>query len=452
MPKRDTAAAIGPNVHEQAMAELDQQRESKQDQLASEQKFGVAEPSLLDRATETFEGADRIGENGSAKAAREGGGVGRDFDGKDQAAAASSTDNRVIHEGTGSSRRRESGVGAEAISAIEADLGRWREHDRGVLLTQEVGASREVYEQHLRGSLRFARETLDAAYNALTQETGRSKSALNPAQVRETIRALGTEESWNQLLQSHDIVITGAIRDAVSDLVARIGRMDADNVSAESEPAKALLKDIEFLRGEISQALRTSRGMLPRGYAQLLITTSREVATEVMVGLTAASTTAELAGTPLVPEVVYTALGLAVASSLKELYRRSVARLLRIHSSRRRLREYHRLLISAIDDLCRCIPWLATSKPPLPDALATVSTVRLDAVFLLGCVDQLAIAIVWPGRDRYRRILDSIRELLDEVGRLIAGEVTRDIEEIGHDLAHCKDLLEGCSESINRHM
>jgi hypothetical protein len=121
--------------------------------------------------------------------------------------------------------------------------------------------------------------------------------------------------------------------------------MDAGDVSTEF--TKTLLEDIEFLRAEISRALHMDRGMLPRNYARELIVTSRQVATEVMVGLTAASTKSELAGTPLVPEVALTALGLAVASSLKQLCRKAATNLLRIHSTKARLREYHNRLIRA---------------------------------------------------------------------------------------------------------
>ena len=147
-------------------------------------------------------------ENVIAQAPREDGGADGDFRGEGQAAASGSTGNRVIREGIGSSRQVESGFSPRAMSAIEANLASWREHDRLILLTGELGASHEVREEHLRSSLRFARETLDAARNALTQETRRRRSVLNAAQVRETIRALGTEASWNQLLQSHNIVIT----------------------------------------------------------------------------------------------------------------------------------------------------------------------------------------------------------------------------------------------------
>ena len=147
-------------------------------------------------------------ENVIAQAPREDGGADGDFRGEGQAAASGSTGNRVIREGIGSSRQVESGFSPRAMSAIEANLASWREHDRLILLTGDLGASHEVREEHLRSSLRFARETLDAARNALTQETRRRRSVLNAAQVRETIRALGTEASWNQLLQSHNIVIT----------------------------------------------------------------------------------------------------------------------------------------------------------------------------------------------------------------------------------------------------
>jgi hypothetical protein len=206
-----------------------------------------------------------------------------------------------------------------------------------------VQAGRKEYEDYLRDSLRFANETLETTSKALTQETRRSRQVLDPAQVRETIRALGIKESWNQLLESNSIEITEAIRSAIKYLVERIRVMDAGDVSTEF--TKTLLEDIEFLRAEISRALHMDRGMLPRNYARELIVTSRQVATEVMVGLTAASTKSELAWTPLVPEVALTAL--AVASSLKQLCRKAATNLLRIHSTKARLREYHNRLIRA---------------------------------------------------------------------------------------------------------
>jgi hypothetical protein len=364
-----------------------------------------------------------------------------------RAEVASPTGNRHSRELTGSPPSRESSRGS-GVSAIETKLTSWREYDRIHLLTEEVGISRKESEQYLRDSLRFAKETLEATYHALTQEARRGRPSLNAAQVRETIRALGTKESWNQLLQSHNIANTEATQRAVNDLVACIARLDTDDVSVES--AKALLSDVEFLRREVSQALHASKDMLPRAYARELITTSRQVATEVMIGLTAASATAEFSGAPLVPEVVYTALGIAVASSLKELYRNTTAKLLNTYgSTKTRLREYHQRLIIAIRDLESFIPWLARSNPALPDALETVRSVHLATVFLVGYVDQLAVAVVWPGRDRYRGILQSIRSLLDKVGHLAAREDMRSIDEILLDLDRFRNLLEGFSEAIN---
>jgi hypothetical protein len=349
----------------------------------------------------------------------------------------------------GSPRQGESGEGAEAIRALETNLASWREHDRILMLEDEVRASREGSERYLRESLRFAEETLDSAHDALTQEKRRKGPVLNPAQVRETIRALGTEESWNELLRIHDIADNEATRQAVEDLADRIKSMVAGDVSPES--IEALLGNIEFLRREIARALRATHGMLPRGNARELIRTARRVATEVLVGLAATTTTDALGGTLLVPGVVYAALGSMVASSLNQLYQKAAAKLLRVHSAQVRLREYHRRLIRAVYDLASSLSWLARSDPPPPGALETVRNVYFGTVFLVGCVDQMAVAISCPGpgRDRYRGIIFSIRSLLDEVGHFFAGAVIRDIGDIREDLDTQRKLLEDCTDWIN---
>ena len=76
-----------------------------------------------------------------AQAPREDGGADGDFRGEGQAAASGSTGNRVIREGIGSSRQVESGFSPREMSAIEANLASWREHDRLILLT---GSSERV--------------------------------------------------------------------------------------------------------------------------------------------------------------------------------------------------------------------------------------------------------------------------------------------------------------------
>lgn len=353
-------------------------------------------------------------------------------------------DDQRPQERTASSGSHEAPEAIGAISAIETNL-KSLEH---VLLEDEVRKSRKVSEQHLRESLRYAKETLEATHSALSQETSRTRPTFNEEQVRATIRELGTEESWNQLLQSHNIPITDAVRSAVTDLIARISIMDEHDVAPESR--EALLGDIEFLHKEISRALHSAKGTLVRRDARELINAARRVATEVIVGLTATSVTAEFAGTRLMPDVVYTALGLTVASSLKELYRKTAADLLRTHSAHARLREYHRRLIRALNDLCNFLPWLERSNPPLASSLEVIRNVHLDTVFLVGCVAQLTIVVSWPGRDRYRGIIDAIRPLLDEVDHFLAGEAMRDINDLQRELEMNRDLLEGCSESINR--
>ena len=314
------------------------------------------------------------------------------------------------------------------------------------MLEDEIRASREGSERYLRESLRFAKETLDSAHRALTQEKRRSKTVLNPAQVRETISALGTEEPWNELLRIHNIANSEATQQAVRDLAERIARMDSGDISQES--FEALLGDIEFLRREISRALHATTGMLSHGHARELIRTARRVATEVMVGLVATSTTDALGGTLLVPGVVYAALGSMVASSLNQLYQKAAAKLLRVHSSQARLREYHRRLIRAVYDLASSLSWFERSDPP-PGALETVRNVHFGTVFLVGCVDQMAVAISGLGRDRYRGIIFSIRSLLDELDHFITGAVIRDIGDIREDLDTQRKLLEDCTDWIN---
>ena len=143
---------------------------------------------------------------------------------------------------------------------------------------------------------------------------------LSADQVRSTIIALQDNAWWDELLGGRQMPDNETARAAARELAECIGRLKSHQVSSDS--LLRLLADIDFLRKEIDFASRQAVLLSP-GVVRQYVTAAYSVASQVMVGLVAASATAAAAGAEVVPQVIYTAIGLTVASSMAEIYRRS---------------------------------------------------------------------------------------------------------------------------------
>jgi hypothetical protein len=289
----------------------------------------------------------------------------------------------------------------------------------------EVPASSTKSEEYLRESVSIAGETLDTAYHALEQETKRSRS-LTSKQVIATVRALQNEAWWDELLDSHQLKNPDAAKNAAHDLAARIASLDLDGVAPDS--LERLLVDIAILRAEINSIGQTT-GLLSPGRVRTYVSAAYSVASQVMVGLIAASATAEASGTKVVPQVIYSAIGLTAAASLAEIYRRA-ARGFKAQTVQAQLQEYHRRLIAAIGDLSIFLSRLTVPEPSIDDALRIVRNTALAASFLASHVEQLANACIWAEQEAYCDALVMVRALLDKVRSIPSRQQFRDAESV----------------------
>jgi hypothetical protein len=334
------------------------------------------------------------------------------------------------------------------VSEINRSLLQLKEYqDR--LRMAEIHSSMERFEQYQKAALRSAGKTLDAARSAIAMERPGRRS-LSPEQVRATLTALQDGIWWDELLRSRQLADNDAAKDAAHDLAERIASLEADEISSDS--LLILIADIDFLRKEIDLASRQA-GLLSPGVARQYITAASSVASQVMVGLVAASTTAEAAGANVVPEVIYSAIGLAVASSMTEIYRR-LSRGLKARTVLAQLKEYHYELVGAVGDLVNFMSWLTRSDPgsdpPSEDALGTVRSTCLAAGFLVSHVEQLALSFTWPERGAYRNALHAIRTLLKEAHYVIIGQRYQDTEEAQSKLDNANKRLQEFNVSIDR--
>ena len=210
-------------------------------------------------------------------------------------------------------------------------------------------------------------------------------------------------------------------------MAARIATLDPDNVSSGS--LTQLLADIDFLRKEITVAIRQADGLLSPGLIRQYLTAAYNVTSQVMVGLVATSATAEAAGAKVIPEVIYSAVGLTVASSMTEIIRRA-SRKYKAQTILVQLQKHHHELIEAVEDLDAFLFWLVEPGPADDVALDTVRSTCLAAGFLISHVEQLSLAFTWPERGGYRDALRKIRIALDEIRNYTNEQHARDIGNI----------------------
>jgi len=308
----------------------------------------------------------------------------------------------------------------------------WAERDELLLLLKEIQESRPTSERYLRDSLRLAKQSLAAAYKAVTGEAQRLARAndagadARAAAVRETVRALADETAWRALLTAHDLGASEDAQRAVSRLAQAIGQLNGrDRVEPDFA---ALLRDIGFLRSEVDRvagAVNTT----PHAYVQDLIDTSRTVGAQVAIATAASSFQDQLAGVSPMPDVIYAGLGLAVASAVAQLYRKVSQRLAAL-TVPGQFKQLHRELISALQQLNSFLPWLARSTLPLASALDTLRNVHLGTTFLVSRLDQLAVRALVLRRDDYRTILKDARSALGDIHLILTENSTKHIPTI----------------------
>ena len=165
---------------------------------------------------------------------------------------------------------------------------------------------------------------------------------------------------WDELLGSHQLADNEAAKAAARDLAGHVASFETDEVSTDS--LTRLLADIDVLRKEVIFASRQAAELLSPRLVHQYVTAAYSVASQVMVGLVAATATAGAAGANVVPEVIYSAIGLTVASSMAEIYRRA-SRGLKARTVLAQLQKYHHELVEAVGDLAIFLLWLAGPDP-----------------------------------------------------------------------------------------
>lgn len=321
------------------------------------------------------------------------------------------------------------------VSELNQRLLQLNEHQDSLCI-EEICASKQKSEQYQRAALRSARNSLDAARSALVMERlGRRN--LDPEQIRATVAALQDKAWWDELLRSYGLDENETAKAAARDLAERVAGLQANRISVNS--LSLLIADIDFLRKEIDLASHQA-GLLSPGLVREYITAASSVASQVMVGLAAASASAEASGANVTPDVIYSAIGLAVASSLTEIYRRA-SRNLKARTIHAQLQRYHYEVVDAIRDLASFMPWL--TGPPLPseEAVHAVRSACLAAGFLVSHVEQLALSFTWPERGNYRDALHALRTILQKIHNITVEQRYQEIQEMQTELENANGRL-----------
>jgi hypothetical protein len=332
----------------------------------------------------------------------------------------------------------------ESASQLEQNLPKLREY-QDALGREDILQSRPKSAFYLRAALNAAKLSLDTAYDSLTREAIYNKE-LSGGQVLGTMVALQDRAWWDDLLRSHQLAADEGAMAAARDLAECISTLNPDDISPED--IKRLLANIDFLRKEITSAVRQTDGILSPGLVRQYTSAAYNVASQVMVGLLATSVTAEVSGAKVVPEVIYSAIGLTVASGTTEILRRA-SRRFKAHTVLTQFQTYHHELIEAIEDLGTFLSWLKGPGPVDDVALETVRSTCLAAGFLCSHVEQLALALTWPERSGYCGVLHEMRAVLDEVRHLSAEEHNGDIQRTQQKLHDEKIRLEEFSRTVD---
>ena len=311
----------------------------------------------------------------------------------------------------------QAGPGTGTYSEISAIMEKQRQLE-AQRLEEDVKKSKEQREDWLRDSWRIARETLDVAREALIRQDKRARNDFSAEEVRATVNVLQNEAMWNDLLRIHNLADNDAAKAAAHELIVCIKGMETAQVSPDALPR--LIDQIDSLRKQLAIVSRHPSASLPHGVVHDFLKATSKVSSEVTVGLIAVSTAAEVGGAQIVPEVVYTAVGLAVAATVKQLYKR-VARKLRNRTIPAQLKRYHPELVASVGQLARFLPWLALDPPP-EGALETVQSAHVAAIFLVTHVEQLANAFAWPDRLSYLKALHFTGEQLNGIRNIAAGQ------------------------------
>jgi hypothetical protein len=333
----------------------------------------------------------------------------------------------------------------EAVRELRQPLSEWAIYDRGRLLQEEVNASSEAADQFLRESLGYAKRSLDAAHRSLTQQAKHPKSPPQEAEVREAIRALARESDWLKLFQRAGLAADSTVREAARALARSVDELShQDAASAAIPDFAALLASIKFLQAEVARAIVAGNGELPRRYLRDLLRTSRRVATETLLAVTAVLVQDGSQGIRPVPGVVFTGLGSAVASAMSALFT-AAFRKTRSITPAAQCKQLHHRLITAVHDLSKMLSWLETA-PLLPEVKDSLEKLRVGTVFLVSNLDQLAIALLVYGRNGYRILLDVVKQTLVDVQLLITGETDESAADL---IARLDDLAVRLGEQSN---
>lgn len=308
-----------------------------------------------------------------------------------------------------------------AVSELAQIHSEWVRRDRSRLFNDAFLRRGPAADQFLSTSLRYAKRSLDAAHNALTEQAALFlKSDAQAAAKRETIRALAHEADWLELLECTALEPDEAVRQAVRALARSVDKLrDRDELAAATLDFASLLENIEFLQSEVVRAIAADRTVLPNRYLRDLLRTAWRVSAATLLAIIAALPDPNRTG--FVRDIVFAGLGAVVANSVALLFA-AVSQETRSVTPAGQMRQLHQQLIIALQSLREIIiPWLE-SAPALPEVRDNLEKVRVGTVFLVSNLDQLAIRLLGEDSVSYRRLLDAVRVALVKVQVLLAGQ------------------------------
>lgn len=307
-------------------------------------------------------------------------------------------------------------------------------------LERDIHANERTIIVHERQSLLVARETLEAADDALVVQIGHEPSELPEAEIQSAIDTIANSP-WHELLQE-----LGLADDEMANALAeRLSRAIAKRKPAEVLGSyEKLLVDIRSLREIVEASLRE----IPSpGFVRQLLDVTYTFGLSVTIGGAAAAASAEAVGGKVAVDIVSGAIGALTTLSLTDLYKRASREL---RAKKLPLKKYHYELIEATLRCYIFLRGLSGADPPRDDEIEAARSVLLSTEFLVGYVEQLAIALPGLERNTYYEILAGIRNRFVDARMDLASPDAKPRTSTCQGFWDRHSLLKGFSSTIDR--
>ena len=307
-------------------------------------------------------------------------------------------------------------------------------------LEKDIHANERTVVIYERQSLQVARETLEAADHALVTQIGHEPSELPEAEIQSAIDTIANSP-WHELLQQlglADDEMANALAERLSQAIAK--RKTAEVLGSYEK----LLVDIRSLREIVEASLLE----IPSpGFVRQLLDVTYTFGLSVTIGGAAAAASAEAVGGNLAVDIVSGAIGALTTLSLTDLYRKASREL---RARKLPLKKYHYELIEAILRCYIFLRGLSGPDPPRDDEIEAARSVLLSTEFLVGYVEQLAIALPGLERNTYYEILADIRRRFVDGRTDLASLDAKPRTSTCQGFWNAYSLLKGFSSTIDR--